>query len=196
MSFLVHFPLRVNTDKGSLLIPDAESLGGHFQEIFPLGVRTNILDTNEADYICRYDEGIAYKGGVAWVQDLDGRTGLWSINLPTVSGKTASSKLAYSCETKTNRIVVDEASNGDVRYRSWNKPKPLTASPDVDVAHGKMTFQGTGVCAYPSYTFTVGNVIYEVQGGLGCTDGSEPAKATGHLSVTIGGKQVTDVWCY
>ncbi len=34
MAFLVGFPLSVNTSKGQLLIPDAESLDGHYSEIF------------------------------------------------------------------------------------------------------------------------------------------------------------------
>jgi hypothetical protein len=196
LAFLIDFPLRVNTGKGSLLIPDSKSLSGHYAEIFPPQVRDQVLTTMQDDYICRYDEGLAYKNGVIWASTDGHKFTLSSVNEPNPNTSVAKPALIYTCETKSHRIAIEELDKEGLRYRSWNKPKPLSVEPDVNLVHGKQEFQGTGVCSYPLYTFAAGNVVYEVQGSMGCGDGSEPAKATGHLSVTVGGKQVTDDWCF
>lgn len=196
LAFLVSFPLHVNTRRGELLIPDAESLGGHYSEIFTTEVRSEVLATVADDYICRYDEGLGYKRGVIWASTDGHRFTLGTVNLPDLHATSKGKVLVYTCETKSHRIVIDELENGDFRYRSWNKPKSLSIAADVNVAHGKQEFEGTGICAYPTYTFTTGGAVYEVDVGLGCTDGTEPPKATGHLSVIVGGKQVTDDWCF
>lgn len=196
LAFLIRFPLRVNTSKGELLIPDAESLDGHYAQIFTTEVRSDVLATASDDYICRYDEGLGYKRGILWVSTDGHRFTLGTVNVRDTQATSKKSALVYTCETKSHRIAIDELEDGGFRYRSWNKPKSLSVAADVDLAHGKEEFQGTGVCAYSVYTFTSGDAVYEVDGGLGCTDGSEPAKATGHLSVTIDGKQVTEGWCF
>jgi hypothetical protein len=196
LAFLVGYPLRVNTNKGTLLIPDAESLDGHYSEIFTPEVRSEVLATVTDDYICRYDEGLGYKRGIIWVSTDGHRFTLGTVNLRDQQAESKKSALIFACETKTHRIAIDELEGGGFRYRSWNKPKSLSAAPDVDLAHGKQEFEGTGVCSHPVYTFRSGQVVYQVEGGLGCTEGSEPAKATGHLSVTVGGKRVTDDWCF
>jgi hypothetical protein len=196
LAFLIGFPLRVNTSKGQLLIPDAESLAGHYSEIFTPGVRSEVLATVTDDYICRYDEGLGYKRGIIWVSTDGHRFTLGTVNLRDQQAESKEPALIFACETKTHRIAIDELEGGGFRYRSWNKPKSLSTAPDLDLAQGKQEYEGSGVCAHSVYTFTSGQAVYQVEGGLGCTDGSEPSKATGHLSVTIGGKQVTDDWCF
>lgn len=196
LAFLIDFPLRVNTNKGALLIPDAQSLGGHYAEIFPTQVRDRVIATVPADYFCRYDEGLGYKDGVIWASTDGHRFTLQAVNELDLHVQSKKSILLYTCETKSHRISIEELANEEFRYRSWNKPKSLNETPDIDLAHGKQTFSGTGVCSIPTYTFRSGDVTYEVNGGLGCTDGSEPPKATGHLSVSVGDKQVTDDWCF
>jgi len=196
LAFLVGFPLRVNTGKGTLEIPDAQSLAGHYSEIFTKEVRSKVLATIPDDYICRYDEGLGYKAGVIWVSTDGHRFTLGVVNLPDQPAKSKKPALIFACETKSHRIAIDGLEGGGFRYRSWNKPKAPSAVPDIELTQGKQVYEGSGVCAYPVYTFTSGKVVYQVDAGLGCTDGSEPSKATGHLSVTIGGKQVTDDWCF
>lgn len=196
LAFLVHFPLRVNTSKGTILIPDAQSLAGHYDEIFPPFVRDAVLSTTAADYTCRYDEGLGYKAGAVWASTDGYSFGLDAVNTVTKSADSDTWQLAYTCETKTHRIVIDEKDDSLARYRSWNKPKPLSTEPDVNLTNGQKSFEGTGVCSYPMYTFKAGNVTYEVDGALGCTDGSEPKRATGHLLVTIGADKVTDSYCF
>jgi hypothetical protein len=196
LAFLVNFPLKVNTSKGTLLIPDARSLGGHYAEIFSPQVRSQVLATDPGDYICRYDEGLGYKAGVIWVSTNGHKFSLDSVNAADLHAKSDMPTLTYTCETKTHRISIEDLNNGKYRYRSWNKPKELSEPPDVEVSDGKLHFEGTGVCSYGVYSFTKGNVEYTVSQGLGCTNGSEPKNATGDLHVTVAGKDITQAWCF
>jgi hypothetical protein len=140
--------------------------------------------------------GLGYKDGAIWASTDGYRFTLLSVNTPDLHAKLKKPSLVYTCETKSHRISIEETENDEFRYRSWNKPKSLSVTPDMVLSHGKQTFPGTGICSVPTYTFTSGEVTYEVNGGLGCTDGSEPVKATGRLSVTKDSKQVTDDWCF
>ena len=196
LAFLVNFPLRVNTSKGTLLIPDAESLDGHYRDIFPPEVRNEVLTTGPDDYICRYDEGLGYKTGVIWVSTDGKRFTLWSVNEPGLHAKLDHLALVYTCETKAHRISIEDLNNGKYRYRSWDKPKELSEKPDIEISDGTLHFEGTGVCSYGVYSFRNGNAEYTIDQGLGCTDGSEPKNATGDLHVTVAGKDVTQAWCF
>jgi hypothetical protein len=90
--------------------------------------------------------------------------------------------------------VVDTVAKGDLRYRAWNKPRPLTETPDLEMTKGDGAFEGTNVCAYPIYTFKNGGTEYRVEGGLGCDSG--PKDATGRLEITVKDKPTVDIWCY
>lgn len=195
LAFLVKFPLRVNSPRGTLLIPDAQSLEGHFAEIFTPAVVERVLATERDDYICRYDEGLGYLNGVIWVSTNGKKFGLDAIN-GGGSAAAEAPKVQYTCETKTHRIAITMLKGDTLRYQSWNKSKPVTGPADVDLLNGTMHYEGTGVCAYAVYAFTKGEVRYEVEKGIGCSDGTDPAKATGHLNVFISDKQVTDAWCF
>lgn len=196
LAFLVKFPLRVNTNKGTLLIPDAASLGGHYDEIFSPALRDRVLTTGSGDYICRYDEGLGYKAGSIWTSTDGHRFRLDAVNTPDPPGEPDTPGLVYTCETKTHRISIEDLTNGKYRYRSWNKPKELGERPDVEISDGTFHFEGTGICSVGVYSFGKGNVEYTVGQGLGCTDGTEPKEATGDLHVTVAGKTVTETWCF
>lgn len=196
LSFLIRFPLRVNTSKGALLIPDAESLSGHYAEIFPPEISRQVLSTTSDDYWCRYDEGLSYKDSVLWASTDGSKFAVDTVNTSDLHNQSQKDRLVYTCETKTHRISIEQLNSGKYRYRSWNKPKELTETPDVDLSNGEIRFDGTGVCSTAAYLFTKGNVAYELHRGLGCGDGSEPKDATGSLNVSIGGKQVTDAFCF
>jgi len=196
LAFLIHFPLRVNTSKGTLLIPDAQSLSGHYVETFPPEVREQILGTVPEDYTCRYDEGLGYKAGVIWASTDGNKFTLESVDTADPNAKLDKPALIYTCETKTHRISIEALNNGKYRYRSWNKPKELSDPPDAEIANGTLHFEGTGICSYSVYSFTKGDVEYTVSQGLGCTDGKEPDRATGELHVTVAGKGVTQDWCF
>lgn len=179
-----------------MLIPDAASLQGHMQMVFTQATRKKILASGANDTICKWD-GYGLANGTLWLSATKGRWLISSVHVEQPSsGPKGAPRLVYSCETKTHRITISEATSTTFHYRSWNKPKALTETPDLDLLGGKQTYQGTGVCATPTYTFTRGNVTIAVDGALGCSDGSEPPKATGHLTVTIGDKTVTDTYCF
>jgi hypothetical protein len=196
LAFLVEFPLSVNTTKVSISIENASSLQGHLQDVFTPSVRKLILASPADDFFC-HEEMLGYANGVLWITLTKSGYKISSVNAQTDSADTSHvPTLAFACQTKTHRILIDRQSSGVLRYRSWNTPKALTSPPDLELFDGKDRWEGTGVCALQYYTFTKGSVVIEIQKGLGCGDGSEPAKATGHLSVTISDKQVTDTWCF
>jgi len=202
LAFLIKFPLRVNTSRGTIDIEDAESLAGHFDQVFTSRTREDILSTG-TNSICRYDEGISYGRGAAWISNSDtvepknGRPmiALYVVNVMD-DPPAPLPRLVYTCRTEKHRITIDELPKDKFRYRSWDQHKPLSDPPDLDLTNGTVRFEGTGVCATPTYSFHRGDTDFEVNQGLGCTDGSDPKEATGHLTVKISGKTVTDTWCF
>ena len=122
-----------------------------------------------------------------------------TVEEPTNSSATGD-EWSYSCQTKTHRIALNRVVGGAPRYRSWNKPLSITEEPDVEIADGDFSGEGTGDCAYRTYTFKRGTAAYIVQAGVGCFSSDDlnlpPDGATGRLKVTISGKDVTDTWCY
>ena len=102
------------------------------------------------------------------------------------------------CQTQTQRIVVDTQVGGVLRYRAWNKPRHVTDMPDLEIAKGELTIEGTQVCAFHVYTFKKGTAEYRVDGGLGCWGYAEssPEEATGRLEAIGVGLQATNSWCY
>jgi hypothetical protein len=201
MAFLVVFPLRVNDAGGTTSLNDAAALKTHFQEVFTPAVRKEILGEKNEKIGCN-EEGIGYARGVIWVNASDRGYAIWSVNRDAVppysSHQRNTPKINYVCQTQTHRIVVDTLAGGTMRYRSWNKPRPVTETPDLEIAKGDSTFEGTQVCAVPIYTFKNDAATYRVEGGLGCFEDSDgpPKEATGRLEVTVTGKPATDSWCY
>lgn len=199
LAFLVRFPLRVNDAEGSISLNDPAALKSHFQEVFTPAVRKEILSQKISDLGCNV-EGIGYGRGVIWVNASDQGYAIWSVNRDSVppypASRWNSPKIDYVCETKTHRIVVDSLAGGILRYRSWNRPRPVTEAPDLEVARGNETFEGTDLCAVPIYTFKSGATVYRVAGGLGCTDDSTPKDATGQLEVIVSGQSSVDSWCF
>ena len=197
LAFLVKFPLRVNDAGGTISIDDAAALKTHFQEVFTPAVRKEILNEKNDNVGCNA-EGIGYARGVIWVNASERGYAIWSVNRDAVppypTNNWTTSKINYICQTQTHRIVVDIVAGGELRYRAWNKPRPLTEVPDLEIAKGDGTFEGTNVCAIPIYTFKKDAAVYRVEGGMGCDSG--PNDATGRLEVTVNDKQAVDSWCY
>lgn len=202
LAFLVKFPLRVNDSGSTISIDNAEALKMHFQEVFTPAVRKEILAEKLGEDGCM-TAGIGYGLGVIWVNANDLGYAIWSVNvdavLPSPKASPNSQVIKYVCQTLTHRIVVDSTANGIPRYRSWNKPKPLTDLPDLEIVKGEATFEGTNVCAVQIYTFKSGTATYRVEGGLGCWGDNEPGPpkdSTGRLEITVAGKPATDTFCY
>jgi hypothetical protein len=201
LAFLVTFPLRVNDAGGTISLNDAAALKTHFQEVFTPAVRKEILSETNDEVGCDI-EGIGYARGVIWVNASERGYAIWSVNRDMVPpypvNKWDSPKINFVCQTQAHRIVVDTRVSGELRYRAWNKPRLVTDAPDLEIAKGDGTFEGTNVCTVPVYTFKNGSAVYRVEGGLGCGSPEDgvPKDASGRLEVIVGDKPPVDSWCY
>jgi len=198
LAFLVKFPLRVNSYTGKYSLDDPAALQSHFQKVFPLAVRSAILDQKLEDFFCNY-EGVSYGSGEVWVNPT--RLG-YAINVVNLRSEAQSARavkrqMDFICRTEKYRIAVDSDDRG-ARYRTWNLPHPISAVPDLEIRNGVQTFEGTGLCGGPVWTFTNGKATYRVEGGFGCVadDNAPPKDATGRLEVLVAGQEKLREWCY
>jgi hypothetical protein len=201
LAFLVTFPLHVNDAGGTVSLDDAAALKTHFQEVFTPAVRKEILSEKNDEVGCN-EKGIGYARGVIWVNASNRGYAIWSVNRDAVppypTNQSSAVKINYICKTETHRIVVDTVAGGGLRYRSWNEPRPVTDTPDLEIARVEGNFEGTQACAAPIYTFKNSKATYQLEGGLGCwgdSDGHSKG-ATGRLQVTVPRKPTIEAWCY
>jgi hypothetical protein len=200
LAFLVNFPLRVNDAGGSISIDNAAALRTHFQEVFTSAVRKEILGEKLDNAGCG-DQGLMYGPGTIWVNASERGYAITVVNrdaTPPSGNPWNIAKINFICQTPTHRVVVDTLSGGVLRYRSWKRPRAVNDTPDLEVAKGEGSFEGTGLCAYPVYLFKNADAMYRVEGALGCYGDSDgpPKGATGRLEVTVAGKTVSESWCY
>ncbi len=197
LAFLVKFPLPIReTGGGMISLTNAAALKSHFEEVFTPALRQQILTatSDDADDVdC--DEGqISLAEGVLAIIATDRG---YAISAVSQNG-TVTPETYYVCETQTHRIVVDTVAGGELRYRSWNKPRAVTEAPDLALTKGESTVEGNR-CGTPVYTFKSGATEYRVEGSLNCYPTLEtyapPKGATGRLEVTVAGK-TADAWCY
>ena len=200
VTLLVDHHLRINI-QGSYYLEDAASLQSRFQQVFPLAVRNAILQQPVEKLFCNWT-GVMYGGtGVVWVsrlEDVGERYLITAINLPDVSlssGGKATGKIRFICETDRERVVIDTGVDGNPRYRSWSKPRPLTDSPSLIVAAGEERHEGTGTCLHFNWTFKNGTAEFVAQ-ELGCMGGTEPKGARGLLGVSNNDEPSVDTWCF
>lgn len=203
LSLLVRFPLRVNhPDGGATSLDTPRALQVRFAEVFTPEVRRGILESKADDYIVRSSD-IGYSGGVVWVEEQafesdDSGYRIKSVNLSDAKAEAAAAKalkIAFVCETKKHRIVIEEqGEDPKPRYRVWNRPKPLGDKPDLEIAEGSTGWEGSGVCATPTWKFPAGKSTIEVS-GLACGPGDEPDGAIGLLTVTTG-ESVQSHYCF
>jgi len=202
MALLVAFPLGVNHPDGSkILLGNAAALQSRFSEVFTPTVRSAVLKQKLDAVFCNYT-GIMYGKGEVWIRaDVQGkelRYRVAAVNLPAGDIKQPiprAPKLLFVCDAEAYRVVIDSIAGGTLRYRAWNKPRSLTAKPDMEIASGAQDTEGTGPCAHGIWTFKKGSAEYTVS-TLGCTEGSPPPGVTGDLEVSIGGKPEHRWWCY
>ncbi len=100
-----------------------------------------------------------------------------------------------TCRTQKRTVVVDLDSTGQPRYRVWNQPHRQSEKPDVQIVGGTHDFEGTGPCTHAIWSFRKGNTQYTVS-GLGCTEATSPAGATGQLSVFVDDQFKQSWWCF
>jgi hypothetical protein len=201
VALLVNFPLRVNDDRGSYYIKDAQSLQGRFLEIFPLSVRRIILNQKPDAVSCTW-WGINYGNGDVWVRPTDKRYGIESVSLPGTGQLFRISKpgnVQFACRSATSRAIVDIGIDGAPRFRAWDTAKALTDKPDKDISKGTAVLEGTGACVHRVWTFTDPATKVDIE-ELGCMPDSNqpPAGAIGILDVSSPSAPDTYVtpWCF
>jgi len=114
MALLVKYPLRVNDDRGSYYLDDAESLQSRFQEIFPRAVRDAVVKQGPETVSCT-SSGTMYGDGVVWVNPKGDRYAVATVNLPegTRSSKTQiAGRVEFACDANKHRVIVDLSDRG------------------------------------------------------------------------------------
>lgn len=199
MALLVKPSLRVNDDRGSYYIEDARSLQLRLEEIFTLGVKEAVFKERTETLSCA-PTGVRYGDGIVWVEFTGNHYAIEAVNVPEKSrvSKTQERTIEFACNADKHRVIVDTVGEGAPRYRAWTKPHSLAEKPDLEIAAGKREFQGSGVCAYTSWTFNSGGATFQVDGPGGCYEASKqpPASSRGSLEVSVPGKQEVNWWCY
>jgi len=102
---------------------------------------------------------------------------------------------SLTCRTQKRTVVVDLNSAGQPRYRVWNQPHRPSEKPDLQIVGGTHDVEGTGPCTHAVWSFRQGKAEYTVS-GLGCTEATPPAGATGQLSVWVDGQFKQSWWCF
>jgi hypothetical protein len=199
MAILAAYPLRVNVGGGSTSVDDATTLYVRSREVFTAAVRSKVLGTKIPDIICT-NSGLGYGNGALWVyvRDQSGLTRfvIGSVNLPDTSNRASSSPV-FVCRAENQRAVIDRRQDGRIRFRSWNRPRNPTETPDTELLSGKESFEGTGGCAHKVWTFKIGSGSY-VASQLGCFPDSNPPPegSLGVLSLNVSGQETKRWWCY
>jgi hypothetical protein len=92
------------------------------------------------------------------------------------------------CRTRDSLIVVDRP-RAEVRYRSWSPDQDSKEKPKVLIEAGDETWEGTGVCRHPTWSFPSGPDKIEIS-AFGCTD-DEEKEVVAHRSILKGGKDAS-----
>ena len=101
----------------------------------------------------------------------------------------------FVCDTTKHHVVIDHATDGGLRYRVWNKPRPESGKPDVEVRNGTREIAGTDPCVSTNWTFNRRNTEYWVSDSAACTDEKPPRGAYGMIVVTINKQFASRYWC-
>jgi hypothetical protein len=77
---LVHYPLRVNAGKKKRLIKNEAELKKGFATIFTSQILSALESQKFEELFCR-DQGVMIGNGEAWINEQDGKIGIYTINL-------------------------------------------------------------------------------------------------------------------
>ena len=206
---LVQLPLAVNRDGRSLSLATRGAVEKDSAKIFTAKVRAQV--TAQVGYFCR-SSGLMYGDGSVWVSVEPAAKGkperYWiaTVNAgevdPTDKPSLAKPAVLMKCFTPRHYVLVESVGKEKPRYRGWTVKRkdgskaetPGTGKPDLELSGGAVKVEGTGPCAFSTYSFTNGAFAYVVR-ELGCTDGSEPKGSVGQLTVTQGAKPLGEWWC-
>jgi hypothetical protein len=198
---LIDDPLTIHRDERSIILRNGAEFAREAAHIFTEAVRKDLL--RQEGFFCR-DTGLSYGAGTVWVRVKpagDGRPERYVISIvnvgevdPTQRPSPSAPEVKLRCSTPTHTVLVEEIGPGRTRYRSWGRGKPLSADADLVLEGGTATSDGSGVCRHATYAFHNASTIYEVS-ELGCTDGAEPAGATGRLRILRADHELRTSWC-
>jgi hypothetical protein len=198
MALLVEFPLQLRyPDGSSISLDNARALERHFDDAFPPDVRQAVgRDAGAGIVRLGTDAGIA--NGTVWASvvgsDKARRYRVTEVNLGPGQPAPPRGGLQAVCETSRHRVVIDAVAGGKMRYRVWNKPHFPPAAPDLEVAAGTVTSEGTGACAHDIWTFVSGDATYTLT-ELRC-GGEMPEDAKAELEVALHGQAARSWWCF
>ena len=193
VALMVVYPLRVNDERGSYYIKDAESLQGRFTDIFTPAVEEAIASQKVESSNCGPPR-FMYGSGDVWVALTEQGYAIETVNLPGKDDKrNTSGHVRVTCRTAGYRIIVDVGGSGTLRLRAWQKGQSLMQKPDIELHDGKESIEGTGACAYPVWSFNDGGKRLSIE-GLGCFGDSQspPPNATGQFIASTGATS----WCF
>lgn len=200
LALLILFPLRISDGRGDYYIHDIRALEGHFDQVFPPAFRKQLLATSRDGIECTY-AGIRYGDEpLVWVDAIDRGYFLAGVNhFDTGQAEwDASVRANLGCSDKDWRILIDHKVGKQLRYRAWKSEHSLYAAPDVEIAGGEESVEGTGPCAHRVWAFHQGtlDVQLEEPGCYGDNDGP-PSGAQAHLSVKTGENSAEKTsWCF
>jgi hypothetical protein len=102
----------------------------------------------------------------------------------------------FVCNTDKHTIHIYQVDKNSFEYKSWNKPKSIDSTPDMDVISNEPgVIDGTGICRATTYIFKKGNVRFEVDNNSNCVEGNPPKSAVGNLNVFIKNELKSHYWC-
>lgn len=197
LTLLSRYPLRVNDSGVRIDIPDAATLYSKAETVFPEVLRSQVLESDPTDVICNAG-GIGFGDGRLWAsirrdEDTE-RFEIYSVNLHS-SPTGRSPGVAFVCRTAEFRSVVDRRADGSFRYRSWNTPRLINESPDLELISERSDIEGRGVCAHRIFSFEDEGAIYSVS-EIGCSKASPPDNAVGVFSMSSDGVEIASGWCF
>jgi len=108
---------------------------------------------------------------------------------------TAADSPVFACQTPKHLILIDKDEAGALRYRSWNTPKSVDDTPDMEIVNGTEAVEGTGECRYTNYAFVTGDTEFALDDNVSCTEEEPPSGSIGSLWVYVGGEMKAQYWC-
>lgn len=193
VALMVIYPLRVNDERGSYYVRDAESLQGRFTDIFTPAVEEAIATQKIDSSNC--DPGrFMYGPGYVWVALTGRQYAIETVNVPGKDeNRNTVGRIRVTCRTDEYRVIIDVGESGKLRLRAWQKAQSLMQKPDIELHDGRESIEGTGSCAYPIWSFNDGGKRLSIE-GLGCFGDSKspPPDATGQFTSSTGATS----WCF
>jgi hypothetical protein len=183
-----HFPMRRQYPIPP--IQDSVDFLKRFSEMFDQSLLAQIKHSKiPNDWSHVGWRGIMLHNGVLWLED---GGGLKAINYQSAFEANLRSSLIENerstlhstmreyleptclVETEVYRIRVDKLKDGTYRYSSWKKSSDVGSLPDLQIAGGTLTFDGSG--GNHRYIFANGDYRYEIEILLIGADDDPPAR--------------------